>query len=142
MLNVLLTAAVSFIISFLAIPVVLQIADQKKLFDVPDERKVHTHPVASLGGVGIFGGFLLASLLSIQGHINPEFQYFFAAAGNRINGIPGPALFNITCTPNCTPQFRSGSLDGFFTGRTGQGAGMMYNMNGIAGAVALARRGG
>jgi hypothetical protein len=69
-------------------------------------------------------------------------QYFFAAAGNRINGIPGPALFNITCTPNCTPQFRSGSLDGFFTGRTGQGAGMMYNMNGIAGAVALARRGG
>lgn len=79
MLDVLLTISVSFIISFLAIPVVLQIADQKKLFDVPDERKVHTHPVASLGGVGIFGGFLLASLLSIQGYLNPEFQYFFAA---------------------------------------------------------------
>ncbi|MDP4261004.1 MAG: MraY family glycosyltransferase [Bacteroidota bacterium] len=80
MLDVLLTASVAFIISFLAIPVVLQIADQKKLYDVPDERKVHTHPVASLGGVGIFGGFLLASLLSIRGHLNPEFQYFFAAA--------------------------------------------------------------
>lgn len=80
MLDVLLTASVSFIISFLAIPVVLQIADQKKLFDVPDERKVHTHPVASLGGVGIFGGFLLAALLSIQGQDNFEFQYFFAAA--------------------------------------------------------------
>ena len=80
MLDVLLTASVSFIISFLAIPVILQIAEQKKLYDVPDERKVHTHPVASLGGVGIFGGFLLASLLSIQGHLNPEFQYFFAAA--------------------------------------------------------------
>ncbi len=80
MLDVLLTASVSFIISFLAIPVILQIADQKKLYDVPDERKVHTHPVASLGGVAIFGGFLLASLLSIQGHLNPEFQYFFAAA--------------------------------------------------------------
>jgi UDP-N-acetylmuramyl pentapeptide phosphotransferase/UDP-N-acetylglucosamine-1-phosphate transferase len=80
MLDVLLTASVSFIISFLAIPVVLQIADQKKLYDVPDERKVHTHPVASLGGVGIFGGFLLAALLSIQGGLNPEFQYFFAAA--------------------------------------------------------------
>lgn len=80
MLDVLLTASVSFIISFLAIPVVLQIADQKKLYDVPDERKVHSHPVASLGGVGIFGGFLLASLLSIQGYLNPEFQYFFAAA--------------------------------------------------------------
>lgn len=69
-------------------------------------------------------------------------QYFFAAAGNRINGIPGPALFNITCTPNCTPSFRTGSLDGFFTGRTGQGAGVMYNMNGISGAVAFSRRGG
>lgn len=81
MLDVLLTASVSFIISFLAIPVVLQIAEQKKLYDIPDERKVHTRPVASLGGVGIFGGFILASLLSIQ--ISPqfyEFQYFFAAA--------------------------------------------------------------
>lgn len=80
MLDVLLTASVSFIISFLAIPVVLQIAEMKKLYDVPDERKVHTHAVASLGGVGIFGGFLLAALLSIQGYLNPEFQYFFAAA--------------------------------------------------------------
>lgn len=80
MLDVLLTASVSFIISFLAIPVVLQIAEQKKLYDIPDERKVHTRPVSSLGGVGIFGGFLLAALLSVQGNQNPEFQYFFAAA--------------------------------------------------------------
>ncbi|HEX2847951.1 MAG TPA: MraY family glycosyltransferase [Chitinophagaceae bacterium] len=80
MLDILLTASVAFIISFLAIPVVLQIAEQKRLYDIPDERKVHTQAVASLGGVGIFGGFLLASLLSIQGYLNPEFQYFFAAA--------------------------------------------------------------
>ena len=80
MLDVLLTASVSFIISFLAIPVVLQIAEQKKLYDVPDERKIHTHAVTSLGGVAIFSGFLLAALLSIQGYLNPEFQYFFAAA--------------------------------------------------------------
>ncbi len=80
MLDILLTASVGFIITFLAIPVVLQIAEQKKLYDIPDERKVHTRPVSSLGGVGIFGGFLLASLLSIQGYLNPEFQYFFAAA--------------------------------------------------------------
>jgi hypothetical protein len=56
--------------------------------------------------------------------------------------VPRPALFNITCTPNCTPAFRTGSLDGFFTGRGGTGAGVMYNMNGIAGAVAFARRPG
>lgn len=80
MLDVLLTSSVSFIITFLAIPVVLQVAEKKKLYDVPDERKVHNRLVASLGGVGIFGGFILASLLSIQGQFNYEFQYFFAAA--------------------------------------------------------------
>ncbi len=80
MLDVLLTASVSFIITFLAIPVVLQVAEKKKLYDIPDERKVHTRLVASLGGVGIFAGFILASLLSIQGQFNFEFQYFFAAA--------------------------------------------------------------
>ena len=80
MLDILLTASVSFIITFMAIPVIMQVAEQKKLYDVPDERKVHTRLVASLGGIGIFGGFLLAALLSIQGYLNPEFQYFFAAA--------------------------------------------------------------
>ncbi|MEO5947833.1 MAG: MraY family glycosyltransferase [Chitinophagaceae bacterium] len=80
MLDILLTASVSFIITFLAIPVIMKIAEQKKLYDIPDERKVHTRLVASLGGIGIFAGFLLASLLSIQGYLNPEFQYFFAAA--------------------------------------------------------------
>ena len=79
MLDIILTASVSFIITFLAIPVVLEIADKKKLYDIPDERKVHTRPVASLGGVGIFAGFLLASLLSIQIFQNYEFQYFFAS---------------------------------------------------------------
>ena len=80
MLDILLTASVSFIITFLAIPVVIQVAEKKKLYDIPDERKLHTRLVASLGGVGIFGGFILASLLSIQVYQNPEFQYFFAAA--------------------------------------------------------------
>ena len=79
-LDVLLTASVAFIITFLATPVILQVAEKKKLYDIPDERKVHTRLIASLGGVGIFAGFILASLLSIQGQFNFEFQYFFAAA--------------------------------------------------------------
>jgi UDP-GlcNAc:undecaprenyl-phosphate/decaprenyl-phosphate GlcNAc-1-phosphate transferase len=83
MLDVLLTASVAFIITFLAIPVILQIAEKKKLYDIPDERKVHTRLIASLGGVGIFAGFMLASLLSIQGVPGSELQpflAFFAAA--------------------------------------------------------------
>jgi UDP-GlcNAc:undecaprenyl-phosphate/decaprenyl-phosphate GlcNAc-1-phosphate transferase len=80
MLDVLLTGSVSFVITFLAIPVIIKIAEEKKLFDIPDGRKLHKTPTASLGGVGIFLGFFLAALLSISHKINPEFQYFFAAA--------------------------------------------------------------
>jgi UDP-GlcNAc:undecaprenyl-phosphate/decaprenyl-phosphate GlcNAc-1-phosphate transferase len=77
-LDVLLTTSVSFIITFLAIPIVLQIAEAKKLYDIPDERKLHNRPIASLGGVGIFGGFILAALLSIQSQSSADLQNFFA----------------------------------------------------------------
>lgn len=80
MLDLLLTGSVSFIITFLAVPIIIQIAKLKKLYDLPDERKVHTYPIPSLGGVGIFGGFFLAALLSIPVYLYPEFQYFFASA--------------------------------------------------------------
>jgi hypothetical protein len=59
---------------------------------------------------------------------------------NPIGGLPTPVLLNITCTPNCGSNF-TGSIDGFFTGSTGQGAGLMYNLNRtISGAVAFRRR--
>src|SRR5688572_11844628 len=80
MLNVLLTGSVSFVITFFAIPVIIKIAEEKKLYDVPDARKLHLRPISSLGGVGIFGGFFIASLLSVSLNLNPEFQYYFAAA--------------------------------------------------------------
>lgn len=80
MLNVLLTSSASFIITFLAVPAIIKIAKAKNLYDIPDERKLHTRPIASLGGIGIFVGFVIASLLSISFQSAPEFQYFFAAA--------------------------------------------------------------
>lgn len=53
----------SFIITLLAIPAIIQIAKMKKLYDIPDDRKIHHTLVPSLGGVGIFAGFLIALLL-------------------------------------------------------------------------------
>ena len=79
MLNVILTGSVSFIITFLAIPAIMRVADEKKLFDLPDQRKLHRNAIASLGGVGIFLGFFLASLLTIKGEERPELQYCFAS---------------------------------------------------------------
>jgi UDP-N-acetylmuramyl pentapeptide phosphotransferase/UDP-N-acetylglucosamine-1-phosphate transferase len=80
MLVVLLTIFVSFILTYLAIPAIIKIANEKKLYDIPDDRKIHKKPIASLGGVGIFIGFFLSTLFFISNKTNPEFQYFFAAA--------------------------------------------------------------
>jgi hypothetical protein len=68
-------------------------------------------------------------------------QYFSAYAGAPIPGIPGPAQLTISCAPSCGSG-ATGAVDGFFTGRSGQGAGMMYNVGGSSGAVAMGRRGG
>lgn len=67
-------------------------------------------------------------------------QYFSAYAGGGVPGLPRPSELLISCTPNCTPANATGSLDGFFTGRAGQGAGVLYNINNIAGALAFRRR--
>lgn len=64
---------ISFLVSFYAIPVIVTVANKKKLYDIPDERKIHTTPISSLGGLGIFVGFMLGLLLSI----------------NSVNGIGG-----------------------------------------------------
>jgi UDP-GlcNAc:undecaprenyl-phosphate/decaprenyl-phosphate GlcNAc-1-phosphate transferase len=80
MLNVLLTGVVSFMITLVALPAIIRVADEKKLFDLPDERKLHTKTIASLGGVGIFLGFFISTLLLISNKDNIPFQYFFASA--------------------------------------------------------------
>jgi UDP-GlcNAc:undecaprenyl-phosphate/decaprenyl-phosphate GlcNAc-1-phosphate transferase len=80
MFDVLLSIIISFTITFLAIPVIINVAEMKKLFDVPDERKVHRIPITPLGGLGIFGGFVFGCLLNIQFGASGEFQYFIAAA--------------------------------------------------------------
>lgn len=79
MFDVLLSIAISFTITFLAIPVIITVAERKKLFDLPNERKIHQNPIPSLGGLGIFAGFVMACLIAIQFHGSPEFQYFLAA---------------------------------------------------------------
>jgi UDP-GlcNAc:undecaprenyl-phosphate GlcNAc-1-phosphate transferase len=79
MFDVLLSVAISFTITFLAIPAIINVAEMKKLFDMPDERKVHHSPITPLGGLGIFAGFIFGCLLTIHGGQSPDFQYFMAA---------------------------------------------------------------
>ena len=79
MLQLFITAIISFTVAFLAIPVIMNIADKKKLYDIPDERKLHKGAIASLGGVGVFIAVVFSCLVSIDFKSYPEFQYFFAA---------------------------------------------------------------
>lgn len=60
-------------------PVVIRIADAKKLFDFPGLRKVHFVPVPSLGGVGIFIAVSISILTFADFSSTPELQYFLAA---------------------------------------------------------------
>jgi UDP-GlcNAc:undecaprenyl-phosphate/decaprenyl-phosphate GlcNAc-1-phosphate transferase len=79
MFDVLLSLSISFTITFLAIPVIINVADMKKLFDVPDGRKIHQVAITPLGGIGIFAGFVFGCLLTINFKYSSEFQYFIAA---------------------------------------------------------------
>src|SRR5438128_7138318 len=77
--NILLRAYLAFLITFFVIPIVIQVAKDKKLFDEPDERKVHKAVIPTLGGLGIFAGFIIASLMGVPAG-SAELQYFGAAA--------------------------------------------------------------
>ncbi len=71
-------SVISFLITFAAIPIIIRVAEMKHLFDVPDDRKVHANPVPSLGGIGIFAGFIIALLLSLPVGV-PQMQYLAAS---------------------------------------------------------------
>lgn len=58
--NLLLGSSLAFIVTFYIIPRVIALAKDKKLFDVPDERKIHKDPIPSLGGIAIFAGIIVA----------------------------------------------------------------------------------
>jgi UDP-GlcNAc:undecaprenyl-phosphate GlcNAc-1-phosphate transferase len=80
MFDVLLSLSISFTITFLAIPVIINVAEMKKLYDLPDARKIHLVAITPLGGIGIFAGFVFGCLLTINFKYSSEFQYFIAAA--------------------------------------------------------------
>ena len=55
-----LTFLISVIIAWIIIPRILLISIKKKLFDEPNERKIHKFVVPRLGGVSFFPTILFA----------------------------------------------------------------------------------
>jgi UDP-GlcNAc:undecaprenyl-phosphate/decaprenyl-phosphate GlcNAc-1-phosphate transferase len=79
---IILSAILAFIITFFAIPVIIGIAKSKKLFDEPDERKVHKDVIPTIGGVGIFAGVIVAMLMCVPEIATDanKLKYFAAAS--------------------------------------------------------------
>ena len=64
---------IAAIMGQIIIPRILFISLRKRLFDIPDKRKVHTHPVPRLGGVTFYLTILfvlciMTTILIISGH--------------------------------------------------------------------------
>jgi UDP-N-acetylmuramyl pentapeptide phosphotransferase/UDP-N-acetylglucosamine-1-phosphate transferase len=77
--QIIIGSIIAFLVTFYAIPVIMKVAEAKKLYDVPDERKIHKQPIPSLGGFGIFVGFATALLLMLDFTQLAAMQYYFAA---------------------------------------------------------------
>jgi UDP-GlcNAc:undecaprenyl-phosphate GlcNAc-1-phosphate transferase len=54
---------VPFLFVLMIIPFIKKVAEHIGAIDIPNERKVHTHPIPRLGGLGMYMGFLLGYIL-------------------------------------------------------------------------------
>lgn len=79
MLDLLFGFITAFLITYLAIPPVIRIAVDKHLFDKPGHRSSHFVATPSIGGVGIFAGFLIAVLLWVPFQAYAHLQYIIGA---------------------------------------------------------------
>ncbi len=77
--SVLLASILSFSVSFFMIPVIIRMAVVRSLMDLPDHRKIHTHPTPSMGGIALFVSVLLTLLLVIDFEVSPQIAGFLAA---------------------------------------------------------------
>lgn len=63
---ILLSLIIGFVIVTYAIPRIIFISNQKKLFDVPNERSAAKVITPTLGGVGIFAGFYTSLIITLN----------------------------------------------------------------------------
>jgi UDP-N-acetylmuramyl pentapeptide phosphotransferase/UDP-N-acetylglucosamine-1-phosphate transferase len=78
--QIIIGGIISFLITFYVIPVIINVANAKKLYDEPDsQRKLHQNPIPSLGGLGMFVGLSLCLMLTIDFWNGAgEFQFYMA----------------------------------------------------------------
>ncbi len=76
---ILLAFAIALAITWYYIPKVVTVVKQRHLEDKPGRHKIHKSEIPTLGGIGIFAGFLIGFFVGIDGYM-PGLSYFAAAA--------------------------------------------------------------
>jgi UDP-GlcNAc:undecaprenyl-phosphate GlcNAc-1-phosphate transferase len=89
----LVVAAVAFVVTVLATPLVGRLARRAGAVDEPhDPRKVHTEPVPTLGGLGMMAGFVAA--LAVAAFL-PAFSELFAVSSEPAGLLAGVAVIAV-----------------------------------------------
>lgn len=79
MISICLAFFTSLLISFIAIPSIIKIAEIKHLFDEPDHRKTHISKTPTLGGIAIFAALVFSvTFWSTQTEV-VELQYIICS---------------------------------------------------------------
>ena len=79
MYDVILSFITAFLLTYLAIPSIINVAEKKHLFDEPDDRKSHHTSIPTLGGIGIFAGVIFSILLWTPFDVFGDLQYILCA---------------------------------------------------------------
>lgn len=66
-------------ITWYYIPKVIRVVNERHLHDKPGRRKIHTREIPTLGGIGIFAGFIFGFLMGVNGYMN-YVSYFTGGA--------------------------------------------------------------
>ena len=70
---------IGFILVMISIPPIIRVAHTKHLFEPFNERKVHTKIVPPMGGVAIFIGFTISSIIATDGISFDALKYIIAS---------------------------------------------------------------
>lgn len=79
MYDIILSLITAFILVYMAIPSIINIAKVKQLYDVPDARKSHEEVVPTLGGVAIFAGVIFSIIMWTPFDVFGDLQYILCA---------------------------------------------------------------
>lgn len=74
----LLSLLLAFVITFIAIPSLVDVARAKHLYDVPNGRTSHKENTPTLGGMAIFAGFIVSIMIFLYIPDIPYIQYVIA----------------------------------------------------------------